>query len=230
MASVLITGGASGLGAEICVYFAKKGYDIALHYFSGDFDEVVKKILQFNVKCRVYQADLSVENDDLMERVLYDFNDIEILINNASIFCIKKYHELSSDDYNKVMNIHVRNPLFLSNAFAKHQNAKLVINIADSLAKEYQSLMFLHSFSKNCMLEMANYLAKNLAPKVRVNSISPGYILLDKKELILPKYTNLLKKNGTLDEILTTIEYFIKNNYVTGQVINVDGGGFVFDK
>ncbi len=224
MASVLITGSAKGLGKSMAIYFAKKGYNIALHHFS-DPKETYNQIISFGVKCKTYYADLTLDNIDFFDLVKNDFSDLEILINNASFFSKISFDDLSTNEYDRCFNIHVKNPLFLSKEFAKLNNSNLIINISDALAKDVNTNLFIHSFTKNTMLQMTKILAKELSHKIRVNAICPGYILgnnLLEANKIAKK--SLLHKYGLEENIIQGIDYLYNNKYVTGQILDIDGG------
>jgi NAD(P)-dependent dehydrogenase (short-subunit alcohol dehydrogenase family) len=209
MASVLITGGASGLGRAMAIHFAKKGYDIALHYFSSNEKEIIEQILSFGVKCKAYYADLTANDIDFFDQVANDFSDLSILINNASIFDKTKYLDMLVNNYEQCFNIHVKNPLFLSQKFAKICNGKIIINISDALAEKIDTKLFIHAFSKNAMLQMTKMLSKEFAPRIRVNAICPGYIY-DKDE-----------NNATEDDVLAAIDYLILSKHITAEILHI---------
>ena len=122
-------------------------------------------------------------------------------------------------------NIHVKNPLFLAQKFAKLPTSELIINISDALANALNTKLFIHAFSKNAMLQMTKMLAKELAPKIRVNAICPGYIWNNTNEAMQIARKTLLQNNGSEKDILRAIDYLIESNYITSEILNIDGGG-----
>jgi NAD(P)-dependent dehydrogenase (short-subunit alcohol dehydrogenase family) len=111
--------------------------------------EIIEQILSFGVKCKAYYADLTANDIDFFDQVANDFTDLSILINNASIFDKTKYLDMLANNYEQCFNIHVKNPLFLSQKFAKIINGKIIINISDALAEKIDTKLFIHAFSKN---------------------------------------------------------------------------------
>lgn len=237
MSTVLITGGAKRIGIEIAKLFARKGYNIALHYnTSRDVAQSESKKIaeQYNVRCKIYQYDLSsmTKVKDLFPEILKDFPEINILINNASVFEQSDFVTTSLENIMINFNIHYFVPLLLSQAFAKQDNLQkgLIINMLDCNTTKVRTKYFAYLQSKKALLSLTQYLAVTLSPNIRTNAISPGFIIPEEntipdKDYITNKLKNIpMQKQGNITHILQAIEYIILSEYVNGQNLFVDGG------
>jgi len=238
--AALITGAAKRIGREIALNLASQGYDIAISYNKSAVDakklaqEIIKK---FGVKCEIFHSDLCEKNaaKKLATEVIKKFPQWNLLINNASIFNKSKFVSAPDSELVDNFNIHFISPLILAKEFAKNiatkeiKNAQ-IINVVDKNIARFDTSYFYYLLSKKSLAELTKMLSIELAPKIRVNAVAPGFILnpIDKK--ISPQdVQNLVKKiplqsKGEVDNILQAIEFLLKNSFVTGQIIFVDGG------
>lgn len=242
--AVLVTGGAKRVGRGIAFLFASLGYDIALHYNNSE-DEAVKtveKIIEkYNVKCIKYKADLANETelDILIDNVFNNFPNIDILINSASIFTRAKIQETSYDIFSRNFNINFKAPFFLTKLFCqkiissskKDSNSYNIINILDTkIDKKNQTVYSAYSLSKMALAEFTKLSAIEYAEhNIRINGVAIGTILPPKEvtdynnpEIL--KQKNLLKKNGNIKNLTKTLSFIIDNDFITGEIIFVDGG------
>jgi pteridine reductase len=230
MPSALITGSAVRIGKEIAIYLAKSGYNIALHY-NNSSDEVQltkKEIIKFNVNCGIFKKDLSLDPEGFIAEVKNKFPDLCLIINSASIFIKSKISGTSFDLFNDVFNINFRSPFFLTKEFADICKRGNIINIIDTKISINNSGYAVYTLSKKILAEFTKMSAKEFAPGIRINGIAPGLILPPENET--EKYLDdlavnvPLKKKGNVENILKSIEFILNNDYITGQVIFVDGG------
>lgn len=242
MSTVLITGGAKRIGFEIAKFFAQKSYDIALHCNSSieiatqNADFLQEK---FKIRCKVYQFNLENSNEipTFFQTILQDFPQIDILINNASFFEKSSIQNTTLQGLIKNFSVHFFAPALLCQEFAMQQNLQngLIINMLDKNTTRTKTQYFEYLQSKKSLLELTNYLAVELAPKIRVNAISPGFII--EEEGILPddayifhKLSSIpLKRQGSVDDIIRAVEYLVNGGYVNGQNLFVDGGAFLLN-
>ncbi len=238
--AVLITGGAKRIGCELALMLASKGYDIAISYNKSqeEAEKLSKKIRQdFKVRCEIFCCDLRDQKQTqiLAESVLKVFPAWNLLINNASIFNESKF--LSSPDslLEENLNIHFRSPLILSKFFAQHVlsaaiEGAQIINMLDKNIVRFNTRYFHYLLSKKFLAEATKMLALELAPKIRVNGIAPGFILNSVNEKNPNSETqNLLQKiplrtRGGIVDICRGIEFLLESSFVTGQIIFIDGG------
>ena len=238
---VLITGGAKRIGATTARYLHEKGFNIILHYNNSEteaktMEEELNKIRKNS--CSKIKANFNSDTstDELVAKVNEITNTLDVLVNNASSFYPTPLDKASLIEWRDLTDTNVTRPLFLTQALLNHlKKAKgCVINISDSLVKNGIKDYSLYSAAKSALEGITKSLAKELAPEVRVNGIAPGAILWpDDKDLSDQEKESILKKVaigrlGKPEDIASSIYFLTQSKYITGQIINVDGGRFSF--
>ena len=231
---MLITGAAQRMGAYLAQAAHADGYNIVMHYrHSAKQTQVLQSMLN-NIRsnsCISVQADFNHGDDfqDIIQAIESSFNRLDVLVNNASEFFSTTINNLSSNDYDKLFNSNVKGPLFLSKAcyplLVKSKGT--IINLVDIHAEKPLKNYPVYSMAKAANNMMVKALAKEFAPEVRVNGISPGYIQdpVDGEDVNLKINNRIaLNKKGENNNIYQTLQFLIQNDYVTGQTIQVDGG------
>lgn len=230
--AALITGGAKRIGKALALNLAEKGFSIAIHYNSS-FDEAENtknEIKKLGVNCETFKCNLENIKDvlELVSKVKECFPDLNILINNASIFDNVEFFDVTPEFFDKDFNINFKAPFFLSQSFAKNVDAGLIINFLDTRINRTATEHFVYNLSKKCLYHFTRMAAKELAPRIRVNGICPGPILPPpgESEKYLEKITEKvpMKKTGNPGDIVNAFNYFLDNDFVTGECIFVDGG------
>ena len=233
---MLITGAAHRIGADIAQKAHADDYNIVLHYRGSQKQTQALKQQLNEIRensCICIQADFNKQTDfkNLIEYIKTSFKRLDVLINNASEFFPTKPQELTTDEYEKLFNSNVKGPLFLSKAcYPLIKSVKgNIINIVDIHADKPLKDYPVYSMAKAANKMMVKALAKEYAPEVRVNGISPGCIIWPKKQLSPLQKSKIinriaLAKHGDAKHIYQTITFLIQNSYVTGQIIKVDGG------
>ena len=231
---MLITGAAQRMGAYFAQSAHADGYNIVLHYRHSAVQTQVLQSLLNDIRhnsCISVQADFNHEENftNIIKAIESSFDRLDVLVNNASEFFSTTLSELSSNDYDKLFNSNVKGPLFLSKACYPllNESQGTIINLVDIHADKPLKNYPVYSMAKAANKMMVQALAKEFAPTVRVNGISPGYIQdpIDGKEInshILNRIA--LNKKGETKNIYQTLKFLIENDYMTGQIINVDGG------
>ncbi len=230
--AAIVTGGAKRIGKEIVFYLARQGYDIALHYHQSktDANSVAKEIEKLGVACALFSYDLSdpATPKDLILEVFETFPDSSLLVNNASIFNRAYFLETDETFFDDHFTVNVKTPFFLSQHFAKQCKAGHIINLLDTKISKNHTPYFAYSLTKKVLFEFTKMAAKELAPSIRVNGICPGLILpslesgkegFDKMAQSIPA-----KRVGNPECITTALDYLLKNHFVTGECLFVDGG------
>ncbi len=228
----LITGGAKRLGRDMSLFLAKEGFDIALHYHSSSeaADKTKTDIETLGQRCLLIQGDLKHPPfyKQLIQTVYDGFGSLTLLINNASIFKKIDYRNSSEMDFNQNIDIHLKAPFFLSQTFSEKCEHGAIINILDTRVERYQTEHFVYTLTKKALKELTLLLAKTLAPKIRVNGICPGAILApeDQGDDYLKNIAAHTPMNqpGNVTDILNAVQYLSQSNYVTGEILYVDGG------
>ncbi len=230
---ILITGGATRLGETLSRALAKKGAHVFIHYNSSQ-----KKALKLSkeLKAPCFQADLSRTEDikKLFTEVRKKTKKLDILINNAAIFYPVPFLKTTEKQWNEFMDTNLRSVFFCSQEavhLMKKNLESVIINIADVggyiMWKDYLA----YCTSKAGVLALTKGLAKTLAPKIRVNTVAPGPLLLP--EGYSKKHSaslTLLKKIGSPQKLIHAVQFLIENDFLTGQVIHLDGGRFINDE
>jgi NAD(P)-dependent dehydrogenase (short-subunit alcohol dehydrogenase family) len=240
MPTVLITGSAKRIGLAIAEFFASGGYNIAMHCNESkekaqiEAERISKK---FKIKCVVFACDLSKPEliPEFFQNILNEFKQVDVLINNASVFQESSIFDISYHEILENFNIHFFAPVFLSQAFAKQETLEngLIINMLDKNITRTQTKYFGYLQSKKALAELTKYLAIILAPKIRVNAISPGFIIEEEgtipdKTYITKKLKSIpLQKQGSIEDIIKAVEYLLKAGYTNGQNLFIDGGSFL---
>lgn len=230
--TALITGGAKRIGRAIALSLADKGYSIALHYRSSrkEAETVAKEIRQRGALCDLFPCDFNDANDVsfLIPSVFKKFPDLNLLINNASIF--KRAHLLETDFdlFDSHVNVNFKAPFFLSRDFAKCCSKGHIINILDTKISSTLVQYCIYTLTKKALFELTRMVAKELGPHIRVNGICPGLILpssqqsddaFKKMGLRIP-----LQRTGAPENVVSAVHFLIENAFITGECIFVDGG------
>ncbi len=216
MKTALITGGSRRLGKAITLKLQKMGFNTIAVYNSTKPDFETESI----------KADLS--KPDEAARIISQIDRSDILINNASIFKPGKISETTIDALEQHFKINLFSPVLLSKEFAKANENGQIINILDTKISTNNSTHTAYLLAKKALGEFTKMAAKEFGPNIRVNGIAPGAILPppEKDEDYLDKVGSRvpLKRHGSADDITRAVEYLINNEYLTGQIIYVDGG------
>lgn len=239
--NVLITGAAKRIGASCARLLHDDGCNIILHYRTSKqdvhklFDEL-NDIRPGSVK--IIQANLLNMNEltDLSKASKQAWGTLDVLINNASAFYPGSVDDVSERDWDELLGSNLKAPFFLSQALYKSLSANrgCIINIIDIHAERGLKGYPVYSIAKGGLATMTRILAKELGPEVRVNGVSPGAILWPEKDCsgkekseILQKV--VLKRAGEAEDIAKAVRFLMRDaNYITGQVITVDGGRTLF--
>jgi pteridine reductase len=235
----LVTGGARRIGAQLCRTLHEAGYHIALHYRnSGDAAGALSA--EFNGvrdgSATCFQAALGDRNagEGLAHEVIDQFGRLDLLINSASSFYPTPIGDVSDEDWDTIVGSNLKGPFFLSQALAdelKKQRGS-IINMIDIHAERPLAGHAVYSTAKAGLAMLTRSLARELAPDVRVNGISPGVILWpendepedeERRERQLRRIP-LGRQGNPLDIAETALFLAERAPYVTGQIISVDGG------
>jgi len=225
----LITGSAKRIGREIALEFARRGARIAVHYRSGEAE--AKQVAGRDGAA--FHADLrdgtAVEN--MFLGIEATFGGLDILINSASVFSPATADDATPADWDLQMDINARAPFFLAQRAARLMRARgagKIINIADVAGELIWQAYLPYSVSKAALIAVNRGLAKAFAPDIQVNAIAPGPVLFpdyyteEQKQAAIDR--TLLKRAGSPQDIVNAVMFLIENDYITGEIIHVDGG------
>ena len=235
--TILITGAAQRIGKELALSFFNKGWDIIIHFNSSkvEAENLADKMnSERSNSAIIVQANLDNPDDitKLVKRTLSKNSRIDALINNASTFYPTPIGTFSEENWNTLMGSNLKAPLFLIQSFHKEleKNQGFIINITDINVDKALINHSIYLAAKSGLQTLTKSLAKELAPNVRVNAIAPGAILeppntqwtTEQKNNIIQAVP--MKKMGTEKDIVDAAIYLSEAKYVTGQILNIDGG------
>ena len=231
---IIITGGATRIGAAIANKLSGPGVEIVIHYNKSKLNaEKLKKKLSKNLtKVYLIKGDLSKETDlkKIVKFCKIKLKYFDCLINNASLFENDKLENFTTNSWGKHLRTNLRAPALLSKEFAKNVKGENnnIINIIDQRVFKLTPFFFSYTISKTGLYTMTKTSAISLAPKIRVNGIAPGPTLKNKRQSekhFKKQYlATPLKRQVNVSEICNAVDFFIKNRSITGQVLAVDSG------
>jgi pteridine reductase len=234
---VLITGSARRLGAATARRLHAGGACVAIHYRSSaaDADALVAELNGLRSGSAVaLQADLLDLSSlpGLVEAVVAAFGRLDVLVNNASTFYPTPVGEITPEQFDDLVGTNLRAPLFLSQAAAPQLRLHegLIINMVDIHGSRPLKRHPVYSAAKAGLIMLTRSLARELAPKVRVNAIAPGPVMWPEggidpelRQKILER--TALRRPGSPEDVARAAYFFAAEApYVTGQVLAVDGG------
>ena len=235
--TIFITGAAKRIGKEIALTFKELGWNIIIHYNSSknDADNLADQINKDNPNsAKTVQGNLDVKED--VQKILNEVNDafpsIDLLINNASTFYPTHIDEISEDHWKKLIGSNLKGPLFLIQGLKeklKTSNGS-IINITDTNLTKGVANYSIYSAAKAGLEAITKGLARELAPEIKVNAIAPGAMLEppdvtwteEQKNKVIE--TIPLKRMGSEKDIADAVSFLAHSEYITGQIIKVDGG------
>lgn len=233
----LITGAARRVGAAIARRLHGAGYDVALHYRSSasDMTALVEELEGLRPGSTLaLQADLAdlTALGQLIPAVITRFGRIDALINNASSFYPTPLADVVVEQFDDLMATNARAPLFLAQAAAPHLRATrgAIVNLVDIYADRPIPRYLPYCMAKAALVALTYGLARELGPEVRVNAIAPGNIIWstnpEKADTpAMVEERTALKRQGEPDDLAGAALFLIRDaDYVTGQVLRVDGG------
>lgn len=239
--NVLITGAVRRIGESCARFLHSEGYNIILHYRSSKQDalRVFNELNEIRPdSARLIQADLMNMDEVTMlaKKAESAWGGLDILVNNASAFYPQSVDDVLEDNWDELLGCNLKAPFFLSQALSKTlaANKGCIVNIIDIHAERGLKGYPVYSISKAGLVAMTKVLAKELAPEIRVNGVSPGAILWpeescsehDKNEIL---HRIALKRNGEPEDIAKAVRFLAEDaDYITGQIITVDGGRTLF--
>ncbi len=231
---IIITGGANRIGRSIALELANYDTQIVIHY-SKSFAAAKKlkiELEDLGSVVHLLKADLNnlKQTQKIISYAYKKMKGLNCLINNASIFENDNLINFSEMSFTKHINVNLKAPAILIKDFAKKCKNKdgNIVNIIDQRVEKLTPFFFSYSLSKSGLATLTRTSAMKLAPNIRVNGVSPGPTLKNKRqsEKHFKKQwkSTILKKKVDTKNVSSAVKFLINNNNITGQIINVDSG------
>lgn len=232
----LVTGGSRGIGKACALELAKAGYDIVINYAGNEeaANKTVSEIKDLGQNAVAKKFDVSNKEavDGAIEEIIKEFGRIDVLVNNAGITRDNLFMRMKEEEWLAVINTNLNSAYFVTNPVSKimiKQRSGAIVNMASVSGVYGNAGQANYSAAKAGMIGFTKSLAKELASRnIRVNAVAPGFIQTDMtKDLPVDKIVERipLKTLGQPEDIARTVKFLaVDANYITGQVIGVDGG------
>lgn len=236
----LITGATRGIGKQIAITFAKDGYDVAINYRkeNEELENVKKEIESYNVKCLAVQGDVSSFEDceRFVQKIIECYGKIDVLVNNAGITKDMLLMRMKKEDFEQVIDINLVGTFNVTKNVINHMmkvRSGRIINISSVVGVSGNAGQTNYSASKAGIIGFTKSLAKEVASRnILVNAVAPGFIETSMTEILKDEIkeeivkTIPLKRMGNTQDVANVVKFLAgeESSYITGQVINVDGG------
>ncbi len=231
---IIITGGATRMGAAIARKLSGPNKEILIHYNKSKLkaERLKKELSSKGTKVYLVKGDLSKETGikKIIKFAKSKLKFFDCLINNASLFENDKLENFSLDSWSKHLRTNLRAPALLSKEFAKNIKGKNnnIINIIDQRVFKLTPYFFSYTISKTGLYTLTKTSAMSLAPNIRVNAIAPGPTIKNQRQSekhFKKQYlATPLKRQVEVEQICNAVDFFIKNISITGQVLAIDSG------
>lgn len=229
----IVTGASRRLGKAFAATLARNGYAILLHYWTAEAEATSTSLELRAQGARVYlcRADLTQPESiaELFSQADQTPHTLRVLVNNAGILRSADPRTLSLQEWDETLNLNLRAPFLCAReAASRMKQGGLIVNVTDVGARKSWARFPAYSVSKAGLEALTRILARSLAPDIRVNAIAPG-LALQSSMVSDQEWQKLvgrlpLGRAATVDEIASTLEFLLRNEYVTGQTLVVDGG------
>jgi pteridine reductase len=234
--TALVTGAAKRVGRAIALAMAGRGMDIVVHYKNSAPEARATGLAVEGLGRRavVVQADLAQQEEveALADRATRAFGKIDVLVNSAALFYRTPLEKITAQDWEQFLRVNLTGPFLLARRVGlemRRRGEGKIINVADVAGIAPWAEFLPYSVSKGALITLTKGLAKALAPEVQVNAVAPGSVLLpeeygDKEREAIVRAT-LLKRIGNPADVANTVLFLLEgSDFITGQVVVVDGG------
>lgn len=235
-----ITGATRGIGRAIALELAKEGYNIALNYRTENeaLENLKKEISEIGVECYPVQGDVSKAEDSerMTKEIIEHFEQIDVLVNNAGITKDNLILRMKEEEFTDVINVNLVGTFNITKNVIKYMTKKRygkIINLSSVVGISGNAGQSNYAASKAGIIGFTKSIAKELASRnITANAVAPGFIQTDMTNVLKDEMkeaiegTIPLKRLGTAEDVAKVVKFLVsdESSYITGQVINVDGG------
>lgn len=235
-----ITGGTRGIGRQIAITLAMAGYDIAVNYRTENEDLTITKseIEKCNVKCLPVQGDVSSfeDGENMVKQVIEQLGRVDVLVNNAGITKDTLLMRMKKEDFEDVLQVNLVGTFNVTKSvipYMMKQKEGRIINLSSVVGISGNAGQANYAASKAGIIGFTKSLAKEVGSRnILVNAVAPGFIETQMTDVLKEeikeeiKKTIPLKRMGTVEDVANVVKFLASNesSYITGQVIQVDGG------
>lgn len=232
----LVTGAGHRVGRAIALGLAEAGHDLAVHYHASrdGAEETARMVRAAGRRAWALGIDLTdaAAPERLAQEVIAQAGRLDVLVNSAAIMERTPFGQVEAATWDHILNLNLRAPFLLAQAVAPIlPDGGCIVNIADLAAFETWPGYIPHGVSKSGIVYLTRALARVLAPRLRVNAVAPGTVLLpedmDPAAAEHLTRTTPLRRDGSPADVVQAVRYLLDATYVTGEVILVDGGRHV---
>ena len=238
---VIVTGASRGIGRDIATKKTKKGYIVIANYNKSENKaiELQQNLEKENINIDIFKADVSNRDEvkKLVQFVINKYKKIDCVINNAGIDQVKMFLDITDVDWNNMISNNLNSVFYMCQEvlpYMIHEKNGVIINISSIWGVTGASCESHYAVSKAGVDALTKSLAKEMGPSnIRINSIAPGFIdtemnnNLNEEEKKEIKEEIPLQKIGKVEDVSRTVEWIIEDEYITGQVISVNGGWLI---
>lgn len=234
--TVVITGSSRGIGRGLAIQFAKEGANIVLNARKEIASELIEEIESYGVKTHVVLGDIQYMDDakKLITEAKETFGSVDVLINNAGITRDMLLMRMKEEEFDSVINVNLKgtfNTTQQVSSIMLKQKSGTIINMSSVVGLTGNAGQVNYAASKAGVIGLTKSVARELASRgITCNAIAPGFIETDMTDVLSDKVKEAtvaqipLKKLGQVEDIARAAVFLATNKYITGQVINVDGG------
>ena len=235
-----ITGATRGIGKAIALELANEGYNIALNYRTENeaLESLKKEISEIGVECYPVQGDVSKAEDAerMTKEIIEHFEQIDVLVNNAGITKDNLILRMKEEEFTDVINVNLVGTFNITKNVIKYMTKKRygkIINLSSVVGISGNAGQSNYAASKAGIIGFTKSIAKELASRnITANAVAPGFIQTDMTNVLKDEVkeaiegTIPLKRLGTAEDVAKVVKFLAsdESSYITGQVINVDGG------
>ncbi|MGF1982542.1 3-oxoacyl-[acyl-carrier-protein] reductase [Lactococcus taiwanensis] len=234
--NIFVTGSTRGIGKAIALQFAKAGSNLIINGRSEISEDLLAEFTAFGVKAVGISGDISKSEDAkrMVAEAVEALGSVDILVNNAGITRDGLSLKMSEEDFDAVLKINLTGAFNMTQAVLKPMTRArqgAIINISSVVGLVGNAGQANYAASKAGLIGLTKSIAREVAARnVRVNAVAPGFIESDMTEVLSDKVKDMMKgqipmkRFGNPEEVATVVQFLAEQEYMTGQVISIDGG------